>query len=48
MPDDACIYVYDCKGRGALLKPESGGCCVFGSYGSVPCPPIQAGDNGRA
>ena len=23
------------------LKPKSDGCCVFCSYGSVPCPPIQ-------
>ena len=45
MPTDACIYFYDCKGCGAILKPESGDCCVFCSYGSVPCPPIQAGDS---
>jgi hypothetical protein len=48
MPDDACIYLYDCKGCGALLKPKSGDCCVFCSYGSVPCPPIQAGKDGCA
>ena len=23
------------------LKPKAGDCCVFCSYGSVPCPPIQ-------
>ncbi len=45
MPSDACIYFYDCKGCGALLKPKSGDCCVFCSYGSVACPPIQAGDS---
>jgi uncharacterized protein (DUF4415 family) len=28
-------------GRGALLKPKPGDCCVFCSYGDVPCPPIQ-------
>ena len=28
-------------GIGALLKPP-GDCCVVCSYGSVPCPPIQA------
>ncbi len=43
MPTDACQYFYDCKGCGALLKPKPGDCCVFCSYGSVPCPPIQAG-----
>jgi hypothetical protein len=42
MPTDACIYFYDCKGCGALLQPEPGDCCVFCSYGSVPCPPVQA------
>jgi hypothetical protein len=42
MPTDACIYFYDCKGCGAVLRPKSGDCCVFCSYGSVPCPPAQA------
>jgi hypothetical protein len=42
MPTDACIYFYDCAGCGAVLKPKPGDCCVFCSYGSVPCPPIQA------
>jgi hypothetical protein len=41
MPTDACQYFYDCWGCGALLKPEPGDCCVFCSYGTVPCPPIQ-------
>lgn len=43
MPTDACQYFYDCKGCGAGLKPRSGECCVFCSYGDVACPPIQAG-----
>lgn len=42
MPTDACQYFYDCKGCGAVLKPKQGDCCVFCSYGTVPCPPIQA------
>jgi hypothetical protein len=42
MPTDACQYFYDCAGCGALLKPAQGDCCVFCSYGSVPCPPVQA------
>ena len=41
MPTDACLYFYDCKACGALLKPKSGDCCVFCSYGSAPCPPVQ-------
>src|SRR3978361_2342654 len=41
MPTDACQFFYDCKGCGERIKPLSGDCCVFCSYGSVPCPPIQ-------
>lgn len=41
MPTDACLYFYDCQGCGARLKPKPGDCCVFCSYGSAPCPPIQ-------
>lgn len=41
MPTDACQYFYDCKGCGAVLKPLPGDCCVYCSYGTVPCPPIQ-------
>ena len=44
MPTDACQYFYECTGCGELLRPEPGDCCVFCSYGSVPCPPIQAGE----
>ena len=42
MPQDACQLFYDCKGCGQRLKPKPGDCCVFCSYGSVSCPPIQA------
>jgi hypothetical protein len=41
MPLDACIWFYDCAGCGARLKPLPGDCCVFCSYGSTPCPPVQ-------
>lgn len=41
MPSDACIYFYKCTGCGIMLRPKAGDCCVFCSYGSVPCPPIQ-------
>lgn len=47
MPTDACVYFYTCAGCGNRLKPERGDCCVFCSYGSVPCPPIQL-DQGSA
>lgn len=41
MPTDACQWFYECKNCGELLKPLKGDCCVFCSYGSVACPPIQ-------
>ena len=43
MPTNACIYFYVCEGCGTRLKPKPGDCCVFCSYGDVPCPPIQSG-----
>jgi len=41
MPTNACVYFYECQNCHALLKPAPGDCCVFCSYGSVKCPPIQ-------
>jgi len=41
MPTDACRFFYDCAGCGALLRPRAGDCCVFCSYGSIRCPPVQ-------
>jgi hypothetical protein len=41
MPTDACQFFYECTGCGELLRPLAGHCCVFCSYGSVACPPIQ-------
>ncbi|MBM3564967.1 MAG: hypothetical protein FJX42_02495 [Alphaproteobacteria bacterium] len=46
MPDDRCVVVWHCPGCKRALKPKPGDCCVFCSYGTVPCPPIQAGDCG--
>jgi hypothetical protein len=48
MPTDACQFFYNCKGCGERLKPKEGDCCVFCSYGSVPCPPIQVAGAGGA
>lgn len=41
MPTDSCTWYYECEHCHALLKPLPGDCCVFCSYGSVKCPPIQ-------
>ncbi len=46
MPTDACQFFHDCKGCGAVLRPLPGDCCVFCSYGTVKCPPVQAGQCG--
>jgi hypothetical protein len=48
MPADACRFFYQCTGCGATLRPKPGDCCVFCSYGSVPCPPIQVERSGQA
>ncbi|QGL92926.1 hypothetical protein FEO92_11275 [Stenotrophomonas maltophilia] len=41
MPITACQFLYECTGCGAVLRPHQGDCCVFCSFGTVPCPPIQ-------
>ncbi|MGE3280054.1 MAG: GDCCVxC domain-containing (seleno)protein [Alphaproteobacteria bacterium] len=41
MPTNACQFFYECIGCGELLRPKPGDCCVFCSYGSIPCPPLQ-------
>lgn len=45
MPTNACLFFYDCPACHSRLKPRPGDCCVFCSYGSVPCPPIQLGES---
>jgi hypothetical protein len=42
MPTDACQYFYECEKCKTIIKPLEGDCCVYCSYGSVKCPPIQA------
>lgn len=42
MPLDACLYLYHCARCGFEMRPKPGDCCVFCSYGSIPCPPVQA------
>ncbi len=41
MPSDACQFFYQCENCKELLRPLKNDCCVFCSYGSVPCPPVQ-------
>jgi hypothetical protein len=44
MPTDACTWFFACPACGEVLRPLPGDCCVFCSYATVPCPPVQAGD----
>lgn len=41
MPTDSCLFVYECTNCSIMLRPKSGDCCVFCSYGSAKCPPNQ-------
>ena len=41
MPTNACQFFYECKGCKEVLSPKKGDCCVYCSYGTVKCPPIQ-------
>jgi len=41
MPEDRCVVRYRCGDCGAEIRPEPGDCCVYCSYGSRPCPPVQ-------
>lgn len=41
MPEDACQYFYQCENCRNVIRPKEGDCCVFCSYGSVKCPPMQ-------
>lgn len=42
MPTDACQWFYECEQCKVVLRPKAGDCCVFCSYGTHKCPPIQA------
>ncbi len=41
MPTNACQFFYECEHCNTILRPKAGDCCVFCSYGSVKCPPMQ-------
>lgn len=45
MPMDYCQWCYECESCASLLHPLAGHCCVFCSYGSAKCPPIQLGNS---
>lgn len=41
MRADACEFFYKCDQCHRILKPDAGDCCVFCSYGTIPCPSVQ-------
>lgn len=41
MPADFCLWFHECNNCHIMIKPKVGHCCVFCSYGTVPCPPVQ-------
>ncbi len=43
MPINSCQFFYECENCNKILRPKAGDCCVFCSFGSVACPPIQEG-----
>ncbi|MGC9371028.1 MAG: GDCCVxC domain-containing (seleno)protein [Paracoccaceae bacterium] len=44
MPTDACQWFWECPACHTVVTPKKGDCCVFCSYGTVPCPPVQDGN----
>ncbi|MDP2089154.1 MAG: GDCCVxC domain-containing (seleno)protein [Flavobacteriaceae bacterium] len=38
MPLNSCLFVYQCE---TLIKPDKDDSCIFCSYGSITCPPVQ-------
>jgi hypothetical protein len=44
IPNDRCLFFYQCLGCGMILKPQPGDCCVFCSFADRPCQSAQRGD----
>ncbi|WP_457280935.1 GDCCVxC domain-containing (seleno)protein [Polaromonas sp. P5_D5] len=44
MPENACQWFYECEQCHTVLNPKPGDCCVFCSYGTMPCPSMQDKD----
>ncbi|MDZ4713313.1 MAG: GDCCVxC domain-containing (seleno)protein [bacterium] len=44
MPSNACVFFYECALCKKIIRPKQGDCCVFCSYGTVKCPPVQSGN----
>ncbi|MBT4888700.1 MAG: hypothetical protein HON65_04010 [Rhodospirillales bacterium] len=38
IPEDACLYFFECPECKKVIKALPGDCCVFCSYADIPCP----------
>jgi hypothetical protein len=47
IPNDRCLFLYECKGCGIILKPKPGDCCVFCSFADRPCLSAQRRDSSK-
>jgi divalent metal cation (Fe/Co/Zn/Cd) transporter len=45
IPEDNCLYFYECEHCGEILKPKEGDCCVHCSYGTEACPTVKEQKN---
>ena len=43
MPIEYCQYFWECQICKNQVKPKTGDCCVYCSYGNIKCPSIQKG-----
>jgi hypothetical protein len=41
MPVNYCQFFFECKSCREIMKAKEGHCCVFCSFGDVPCPSVQ-------
>lgn len=41
MPEDSCMFFYECTACKSTIQAKKGDCCVFCSYGDIKCPSKQ-------
>ncbi len=46
MATDCCQFFLRCPSCEQMIRPKERDCCVFCSYGTVPCPPEQLAAHG--
>ena len=44
MPTDSCQIFHECTNCKTVLRPKTGDCCVFCSYGTLRCPSKQGNE----